>query len=46
MWVQNVRQEVGEPLQWMTEEEGEEETWVCAIQVGSLLVLLALVLVY
>ena len=26
-----LRQEVGEPLQWMNEEEGEEETGVCAI---------------
>ena len=50
MRVQDVRQEVGEPFHWMTEEEGEEETWVCAIQVGSLLVwkaaVLALVLVH
>ena len=50
MRVQDVRQEVGEPFHWMTEEEGEEETWVYAIQVGSLLVwkaaVLALVLVH
>ena len=44
MRVQEVRQEVGEPLQWTTEEEGGEVTWVCATQVGSLLVWKAAVL--
>ena len=50
MRVQYVRQEVGEPFQWMTEEEGEEETGVYAIQGGSLVVwevaVLALCLVH